>query len=161
VLHWRRALQVDVWSAGCIYFQLLYGQRPFGDDLSQVCNAPSQESAAAPIHAKEASCFSLKNFRRPIYLHTSVYPQQNLHWLSIAGAATFQDRLRGLAAVASTHLEWRTAFSPQQSILQQRTILNAREVVFPARPAVSQETKVAHYLDVGAHAYVQCRRLTP
>jgi tousled-like kinase len=55
---------VDVWSVGVIFFQCLYGERPFGHNLSQ------------------------------------------------------------------------------QSILQQQTILQARSVVFPDKPKVSDETKV-------------------
>jgi tousled-like kinase len=55
--------KVDVWSVGIIFYQCLYGKRPFGDGLSQ------------------------------------------------------------------------------QSILQQQTILNAKEVTFPPKPFVTQETK--------------------
>lgn len=55
--------KVDVWSVGVIFFQMLYGKRPFGDDLSQA------------------------------------------------------------------------------SILQQQTILHARQVYFPTKPNVSKETK--------------------
>ena len=40
--------KVDVWSAGVIFFQMLYGKRPFGHDLSQVSVLHSV--ASAPPH---------------------------------------------------------------------------------------------------------------
>jgi len=57
--------KVDVWSVGVIFFQLLYGKRPFGDELSQqrilvektILNARQVEFPAKPVVSQEAKDF--------------------------------------------------------------------------------------------------------
>ena len=50
------ALQVDVWGAAVVFYQMLYGRKPFGNDVSQqqlvqnriILNARSVEFPAKP-----------------------------------------------------------------------------------------------------------------
>jgi tousled-like kinase len=43
--------KVDVWAVGVIFFQMLYGRRPFGHNLTQVRRAAAaRHSPAASSH---------------------------------------------------------------------------------------------------------------
>ena len=61
----RISNKVDVWSAGVIFFQMLYGRRPFGEGLSQeqvlrdrvVLNARQVDFPARPAVSAEAKAF--------------------------------------------------------------------------------------------------------
>ncbi|KAI8467739.1 MAG: kinase-like domain-containing protein [Monoraphidium minutum] len=61
----RISNKVDVWSAGVIFYQMLYGRRPFGEGLSQeqifrervVLNARQVEFPAKPAVSAEARAF--------------------------------------------------------------------------------------------------------
>lgn len=62
----RISSKVDVWSAGVIFFQMLYGRRPFGHDLSQekilreetiLRAARSVDFPAKPAVSAEAKAF--------------------------------------------------------------------------------------------------------
>jgi len=61
----RISNKVDVWSAGVIFYQMLYGRRPFGEGLSQeqifrervVLNARQVEFPAKPAVSAEAKAF--------------------------------------------------------------------------------------------------------
>lgn len=57
--------KVDVWSAGVIFYQCLYGKKPFGNDMTQqailhertILNAKTIEFPAKPIVSQEAKDF--------------------------------------------------------------------------------------------------------
>ena len=58
---WVASNKVDVWAVGVILFQMLYGRRPFGHNLSQekilrdevMLNARSVEFPAKPAVSQE------------------------------------------------------------------------------------------------------------
>jgi tousled-like kinase len=57
--------KVDVWSVGCIFFQCIYGRKPYGHNLSQaailenqiILNAKEVTFPAKPLISNEAKTF--------------------------------------------------------------------------------------------------------
>mmetsp|Transcript_13800 Transcript_13800/g.23321 ORF Transcript_13800/g.23321 Transcript_13800/m.23321 type:complete len:792 (+) Transcript_13800:402-2777(+) len=79
--------KVDVWAAGVILFQMLYGRRPFGHNLSQekilreevIVNARMVEFPAKPTVSEEAKdfirrCLSYRQEHRPDIAHAAADP---------------------------------------------------------------------------------------
>jgi tousled-like kinase len=72
--------RVDVWSVGCIFFQCLYGRKPYGHNLSQaailenniILNAKEITFPAKPLVTPEAKV-SVSNAY--IYIYISIYSQ--------------------------------------------------------------------------------------
>jgi len=55
----NRSNKVDVWSIGVIYFQMLYGRRPFGDGQSQDHILRNQTMLhATEVHFPSKPCIS-------------------------------------------------------------------------------------------------------
>ena len=99
------SFQVDVWSVGVIFFQMLYGKK--------VCPSSSSNDE---------------------YLFVGALPSD---WI-------FQSRYWH-ARVTETAVHVFQPFGHNQTqaaILENNTILKAREVDFPAKPVVSNEAKV-------------------
>lgn len=58
-----RSTQVDVWSAGVVFFQLLYGKRPFGHDLTQACY---RHASIALLHQRVSHACCAARCARPV-----------------------------------------------------------------------------------------------
>lgn len=81
-------LQVDVWSVGVIFFQMLYGVKPFGDGMTQAHilaegTIKGATSVSFPVHPKVSNeakvfikrCLEYHQAQRPdvLELHADPY----------------------------------------------------------------------------------------
>jgi tousled-like kinase len=80
-------LQVDVWSAGVMFYQMLFGRRPFGHDQTQerilredtIINARRVEFPSKPAVSNEAKelirrCLTYNQAERPDVLTIAQEP---------------------------------------------------------------------------------------
>lgn len=121
----RISSKVDVWSAGVIFFQMLYGRRPFGHNISQVRRVAEQAGRSGALEGESR-------------MDRSACPCI-VALLQCVGTV-FSD-LDAALCVHSVLVSSSNSLS-QEKILREETILrSAKTVEFPPKPAVSAEAK--------------------